>query len=395
MTKVAYVKSSLPLAQPISHIPFSVVLLISVLFSFETRSTDEPTEVTPSAYNSSTFQISVYIINLTFNISENMSYSRALSFLEQASELVPYLKNGQFFFLLLIILGYFTVASPQVASAIGHIFILALSMARLASGALLMLSPPLIVTHMYFKYPETYMALISATVFFVGRVLTILGGHFHGIFTQWVEGHPGLQDFLDQVSTRGLGHWIQDLAVRIAEPAHTESSDLNSDGSSGLGAGSYGAGLLDLDGAEESGSSGVPDSPIASSESSPGETALVTVPRYNLHSPVQVWYSRGGRFHDPETPSPKRDPKTPISGVGTPMTPLVRVRSQRFPTPPRFRRRSQASAKEYGTLAELVADSIPEPRQESSVVPEYASGNVRAPPGFEGVVPGTPFWATF
>ncbi|KAF3253844.1 hypothetical protein TWF217_007314 [Orbilia oligospora] len=343
MTKVAYVKSSLPLAQPISHIPFSVVLLISVLFSFETRSTDEPTEVTPSAYNSSTFQISVYIINLTFNISENMSYSRALSFLEQASELVPYLKNGQFFFLLLIILGYFTVASPQVASAIGHIFILALSMARLASGALLMLSPPLIVTHMYFKYPETYMALISATVFFVGRVLTILGGHFHG----------------------------------------------------GLGAGSYGAGLLDLDGAEESGSSGVPDSPIASSESSPGETALVTVPRYNLHSPVQVWYSRGGRFHDPETPSPKRDPKTPISGVGTPMTPLVRVRSQRFPTPPRFRRRSQASAKEYGTLAELVADSIPEPRQESSVVPEYASGNVRAPPGFEGVVPGTPFWATF
>ncbi|KAF3130985.1 hypothetical protein TWF703_007979 [Orbilia oligospora] len=391
MTKVAYVKSSLPLAQPISHIQFSVVLLISVLFSFETRSTDEPTEVTPSAYNPSTFQISVYIINLTFNISENMSYSRALSFLEQASELVPYLKNGQFFFLLLIILGYFTVVSPQVASAIGHIFILALSMARLASGALLMFSPPLIVTHMYFKYPETYMALISATVFFVGKVLTILGGHFHGIFTQWVEGHPGLQDFLDQVSTRGLGHWIQDLAVRIAEPAHTsnptmsvppspnttidhmvpgseEPSDLNSDGSSGLGTGSYGAGLSDSDGAEESGSSGVPDSPIASSESSPGETSLVTVPRYNLHSPVQGWYSRGGRFHDPETPCPKRDPKTPTSGVETPMTPLVQVRSQRFPTPP---------------------------RQESSVVPEYASGNVRAPPGFEGVVPGTPFWAKF
>ncbi|KAF3223586.1 hypothetical protein TWF679_000032 [Orbilia oligospora] len=305
-----------------------------------------------------------------------------------------------------------------MASAIGHLFLLALSMARLASGALLMFFPPLIVTHMYFKYPETYMALISATVFFVGKVLTILGGHFHGIFTRWIEGHPGLQDFLDQVSTRGLGQWIQDLAVRIAEPAHTgnptmsappspnttidymvtgseESSDLNSHDSSGLGTGSYGADLSDSDGAEESGFSGVPDSPIAGSESSPGETALVTVPRYNLHSPVQVRYSRGGRFHDPETPCPKRGPKTPTSGVKTPMTPLVRVRSQLFPTPPRFRRRSQASAKEYETLAELVADSIPEPRQESSAIPEYASGNVRAPPGFEGVVPGTPFWAKF
>ncbi|KAF3189004.1 hypothetical protein TWF788_011135 [Orbilia oligospora] len=301
-----------------------------------------------------------------------MSHFRAFSFLEQASELVPYLKNGQFFFLLLIILGYFTVVCPQMASAIGHLFLLALSMARLASGALLMFFPPLIVTHMYFKYPETYMALISAT----------------------------------------------DLAVRIAEPAHTgnptmsappspnttidymvtgseESSDLNSHDSSGLGTGSYGADLSDSDGAEESGFSGVPDSPIAGSESSPGETALVTVPRYNLHSPVQVRYSRGGRFHDPETPCPKRGPKTPTSGVKTPMTPLVRVRSQLFPTPPRFRRRSQASAKEYETLAELVADSIPEPRQESSAILEYASGNVRAPPGFEGVVPGTPFWAKF
>ncbi|KAK6505996.1 hypothetical protein TWF506_010922 [Arthrobotrys conoides] len=284
--------------------------------------------------------------------------------------------------------------------------------------ALLVFFPPMIVMHMYFKHPETYVALLSAMLFFVGALVSILGNHFHILATQWIDSHPSLQDFLYQVSTNGLGQWIEDLAVRIAEPSHNvspttspdssatpsptsavdqtsfdgaEPSDPGSDGSRGLDTGFCETNSLASDEAGSE-SSGVKGSPSVSAESSPGETALVTVPRYNLHSSVQVWYNHEGQFHDPETPCPKRVPKTPTTASNSPMTPLIRVRSQRFPTPPRFRTRTRAPAQEYETLAELVADSIPEPRQEGSLSQRQGSVNARPPPGFEGVVPGTPFW---
>ncbi|KAK6332119.1 hypothetical protein TWF718_002653 [Orbilia javanica] len=355
-----------------------------------------------------------------------MSYIRTLALLEQNAKMVASHLNGQLLILLLIVTGYFAAAFPSVASAVYGTFAPALSMALSMALTLLMFLPPLVLAHMFFKHPKTYIALVSAILLFIGKLVSILGNHFQSLVVEWLESHPGVQDFLHQVSARGLGQWIQDLAVRIAEPPHPfspatpeppspvttvdgdtalssgfELSEPGSDGSRDLGTGVCGTNSSASDEAELGSRSGIEDSPAASTESSPGETALVTVPRYNLRSPVQVWYSRGSRFRDPETPCPKRAVKTSTATTSTtatsastsPTTPPIRVRTERLPTPPRFRRRPQAPAEECETLAELVASSIPEPRQESSVVQRYASDNVRPPPGFEGVVPGTPFWA--
>ncbi|KAK6497431.1 hypothetical protein TWF481_011840 [Arthrobotrys musiformis] len=336
----------------------------------------------------------------------------------------PYLRNGQFLAIMLIAIGYAAAACPLLASGLWFILAPALSMAL----ALLKYLPAVGLAHMFFVHPKTYDKLAGATIFFVGKLVSILGDHFHGLTIEWMGGHPGLLDFVDQVSKMGLGQWIQDFAVRIADPpqigkpttpgvpspAKPVGDDTTLVGGLEADTGVCGPNSSAPVGAELGSRSGVEASPAASAEFSPGEAGPVTVPRYNLYSPVQVWYTRGSRFRDPETPCPRRVRKKATGATKSPITPSIRVRSERFPTPPpqyhhpeptvRFAltpappavavpTTSPASAaEECETLAELVVTSIAEPRPERSVVQRYASDAVRPPPGFEEVAPGTPFW---
>ncbi|KAK6346372.1 hypothetical protein TWF730_010698 [Orbilia blumenaviensis] len=328
--------------------------------------------------------------------------------LGEASQMVASQKvNGHLLFFLLVAIGNFAMVFHGTT-------ILALSMAL----ALLKFSPLLVLTHMFFKHPETYTALASATLLFVGELVSILGNHFHGLFIDWMEGHPGLQDFLDQVSKEGLGQWIQDLAVQTAgptpsstpgpttptSPAMTVNIDTALNGENVvLGIEVCGPNSSASDEAELGSRLDVEDSLTAGAGFSAGESGPVTVPKYRLYNPIQMVYSRWSRIRDPETPCPKRAVRT---GGESPTTPPIRLLwTPRAPTPPASPILAAIPAPQYPTppeecetLAELVACSIPEPRPERSVVQRYASGNtgyLRPPPGFEGVVPPTvPIWFT-
>ncbi|KAK6524974.1 hypothetical protein TWF281_011864 [Arthrobotrys megalospora] len=362
-----------------------------------------------------------------------MDHQAVFALLEQVSKTAAsYKVNGHFLFLLFITVGYFAMVFPAMASAI---ITQALSMAL----ALLPFFPPLVLVHMFFKHPETYADLESVTLLFVGKLVSILGNHFHGLSIEWMEGHPGLQNFLHQVSTKGLSQLIQDLAVRVADPPHTPLSQLlapqspattagnedttkepgtaqldgeyeNSDSDSGSDSGSYSLGddeedddssgvsrmpttttdeiLRGLDigvrgtdstASDEAGSGSrldVEDPLAVGTESSPGEaTGPVTVPRYRLRTPTRLDLLWYSRGGWWQAPETPC-PKRRVVNCSSYTPTTPPIRS---PTPlslPQIPRNPLlGSPEECETLAGLVASSIPEPRS-SPVVQRYASDNM-------------------